>query len=316
MKILITGGTGFLGARLTKKLIKEGHDVTIYSRNGSEETKKSGAKEIIGDACDKETIDNALKKIDIVYHLAANLDESDPDMEKTNIRSTGNMIEACKKNKIKRLIFTSSIGVLGYTKEPAKEDMPCNPTTRYEKSKMECERLIKGSGIPYTIARITIIYGQNRFWRQIFRAAKKGYPVIGRGDNYWHLVYVDDVVDALILMLKDEAKNKIYHIADNDPHTYLDTYRIICKTLGLPEPKKHVPVLLVKTVAFIHETKCKLTGKKPNVTKMRSSIDRLIRNRIVSIRKAKKELGYSPKYDLKTGLKKTYEDMKSHKDTS
>ncbi len=307
MKILITGGTGFLGTCLAKKLLLAGHSVIVYSRHKSESIKKMGAKQVTGDINDKNKLNCALKSIDTVYHLAANLDESNPKMYKQNIETTKNVISACKKNKIKHLIFTSSIGVLGYTKRPATEDMPYNPTTVYEKSKAECEKLIKASGLSYTIARITIIYGPNKFWNQIFSAAKKGYPVIGNGNNNWHLVYIDDVVDALSLMLKDKAENQIYHIADNDPHTYLETYKIISETIGAPVPKKHIPVLLIKAMALLHETKCKILKQKPNVTKMTSSIDRLIRNRTVSIEKAKKELGYNPRYDLKRGMKKTYD---------
>lgn len=309
MKILITGGTGFLGTRLVKKLLKKGHAVTVYAMSESEELKTTDAKQIIGNILDEKKLHHAFNGIDIVYHLAAILDESNPDMERINIEITETIIRQCKEKHIKHIIFPSSIGVLGYTKNPATEDMPYNPTTRYEKSKVECEKQIISSGLPYTIARITIIYGPNRFWKQIFSAAKKNYPIIGKGNNQWHLIYIDDVIDALTLMLKGKPKNQIYHIAAGDPHTYLETYKIICKILDLPEPKKHIPIFLVKTAAFLHETKCRLTGKRPNVTKMRSSIDRLIRNRIVNIEKAKKELGYNPKYKLETGIKKTHKSL-------
>ena len=310
MKILVTGGSGFLGMRLVERLVSKGHDVTVFFRHDSPEIKKAGTKQIIGDVSDHDALSGALSRIDIVYHLAANLDESDPSMEQDNRKSTENVIDCCREKKIKRLIFTSSIGVLGNTDAPVTEDMPYNPTTRYEKSKMDCEKLIKESGIPYTIARITIIYGPNRFWGQIFKAAKKGYPVIGSGSNFWHLVYVDDAADALCLMLNEKAKNQIYHLADDDPHTYRETYKVICEVLHLPEPNKHVPEFVVKAVALLHETKCRITGKRPNVTKMRSSIDRLIRNRIVSIEKAKKEINYKPKYDLRKGMEKTSEGLK------
>ena len=310
MKILVTGGSGFLGMRLVESLLSKGHDVIVFSRHFSPEIEKTGAKQITGNVSDYDPLSGALSRVDIVYHLAANLDESDPSMEKENTESTENVINCCREKKIKRLIFTSSIGVLGNTNAPSTEDMQYNPATRYEKSKMNCEKLIKASGIPYTIARITIIYGPNKFWTQIFKAAKKEYPVIGSGSNFWHLVHVDDAVDALCLMLDEKAKNQIYHVADDNPHTYLDTYKMICKVLDLPEPNKHVPVFLVKAVALVHETKCRITGKRPNVTKMRSSIDRLIRNRIVSIEKAKKELGYRPKYDLRKGMEKTSEGLK------
>ncbi len=310
MKILITGGTGFLGERLVRALLKKGHKACVFSNERNSEIEKMGTVLIIGDIFDKKKIRKALSGVDVVYHLAAILDESNPLMYKVNVDGTRNVISACRNSGVKRIILPSSIGVLGYTEKPAVEDMPYNPSTEYEKSKAEAERLVIGSGVAYTIARITIICGPNSFWRQIFRAARKGYPIIGSGDNHWHLVYVDDAVNALVLMLKPKAKNRIYHIADDDPHTYREVYETIAEVSGCRKPEKHVPVFLVKCVALLHETKCRIIGKKPNVTKMRSSIERLIRERIVCIEKAKKELGYKPKYDLEKGMKKTYRCLK------
>ena len=99
MKILITGGTGFLGTCLTKKLLREGHKVTVYSRRTSENPKKIGAEQITADTNNKNRLNQALKSIDTVYHLAANLDESNPKMYKQNIETTKNVISACKKTK-------------------------------------------------------------------------------------------------------------------------------------------------------------------------------------------------------------------------
>ncbi|VVB59307.1 Uncharacterised protein [uncultured archaeon] len=110
-------------------------------------------------------------------------------------------------------------------------------------------------------------------------------------------------------MLRPAAKDQIYNIADEDNRTYLEVYQTIAKVIGVPTPKKHVPVWLANFAALLYETKCRIFNEKPNVTKMRTSIARLTRNRPVNIEKAKKELGYAPKYNLEEGLKKTWEDM-------
>ncbi len=309
MKILITGGTGFLGSRLAGYLIKKGHTVTVFSREINPALSKFGAKFFVGDILDANSVRSAVRGNDVVYHLAAALDESDPDMYNINVFGTKNVAEACKENKAKRLILSSSIGVLGYTDAPATEEMPYNPTTLYEKSKMESEKIVLSVGVPYTIVRMTIIVGPNRFWESIFRAAEKGYPIVGSGKNYWHLLYVDDAIQALALSLDKKAENRTYNIADADPHTYEGVYYTICDVLKIPRPEKHVPVWLANFGAFMHETKCKLTGKKPKVTKMRSSIARLVRNLIVNIEKAKNELGYSPEYTLEAGIQATAKQL-------
>ena len=309
MNILITGGTGFLGSRLVKALVKKGHKVTVLSRLKDTRLERLGAKFVLGSVLDTDAVCCAVRGKDIVYHMAANLDESDPDMYGTNVVGTKNVVDACQKYKVKRMIFSSSIGVLGYTDTPATEQMPYNPSTRYEKSKADAEKVVRRGEVPFTIMRMTIILGSNRFWEQIFRAAEKNYPLIGSGSNFWHIVYVDDAVQALVLALCKKAENQIYNIANSDPHTYKETYFAICDALKIARPKKHVPLWLANIGALMHETKCRLRRKRPNVTKMRASIARLVRNRIVCTDKAEKELGYKPKYGLEKGIEATVKTL-------
>lgn len=309
MKILVTGADGFVGSRLVKKLAKE-HSVIAFSLTNKE---IPGAKQvIIGDVL-KDLSGLYKKHFDVVYHLAAVLDESNPELWDVNVEGTRNLLELCKNRRIERFIYSSSIGVLGETKEPAKEDFPYNPQTKYEKSKAEAERIVMDYRlryrIPYTIVRSTIVYGPNDFWRQIFEAARQGFPIIGTGNNYFHLIYVDDFVDALVEVLNPVAKNKIYHVAGPDPHTYKDTYKLIAKILKVEPPTRHVPTSVAKAMALAHETRAKLQGKKPKVTLMRTSIDRLVRNRIVSTEKIERELGFKPRYTLEEGLRKTVQEL-------
>lgn len=229
MRILVTGASGFVGSRLVKELAKE-HDVLAFSRSNPD----LPAKFVQGDLLDEKSV-QALRKLtfEVVYHLAASLDESDPSMWDVNVEGTRKLLEACKNKKLERFILLSSSGVLGETKEPAKEDDAYNPQTHYEKSKAEAERLVMDyklrHQIPYTIMRAPIIYGPNKFWGQILSAARSGYPMIGKGDNYFHLLFIEDAVQALKLALNPVARNQIYHIAGPDPHTYRETYEIIAK---------------------------------------------------------------------------------------
>ncbi|MCK5334070.1 MAG: NAD(P)-dependent oxidoreductase [Candidatus Aenigmarchaeota archaeon] len=310
MKILITGGTGFLGSRLVKALVKKSHKVAILSRLKDTRLERIGAKFVLGSVLDLDAVTSAVRGKDIVYHLAANLNESDPDMYSTNVIGTQNVVEACKKYKVKRIILSSSIGVLGHADKPAIEEMPYNPSTKYEKSKTDAEKIVRKGKVPFTIMRTTIILGPNRFWEQIIHAAEKNYPLVGSGSNFWHIVYIDDAVDALLLATGKKAKNQIYNIANSDPHTYKETYFAICDALEIARPKKQVPLWLANLAALMHETKCRLLGKRPKVTKMRASIARLVRNRIVSIDKAEKELGYKPKYGLEKGIKATVKTLR------
>lgn len=305
MRILVTGGTGFLGKRLVKKLSNK-NKVVVFAKNEDNELK---CNFILGDMRNKEELRRAFPA-DIVYHLAANLNESDPRMYDDNVIGTKNVVELCKEYGTKKIIFMGSCGALGDVKI-AKEDLPYNPKTRYEKSKAESEKMIIGSGIPYTIIRAPIALGPNEIWLKIIEAAKKGYPIIGSGKNHFHLAYVGDVVD-LLYLVKDnnKAENQIFHIATKDVPRYEEVYRIICEELGIEMTKKHISVFLIKFISMLHTISCKIKGKKPKLTLMKSSIDRLIRNRTISIEKVEKILNFEPKYDTRKAMKETIKYFK------
>ncbi len=305
MKILVTGGTGFLGKRLVQRLVDEGHDVSVFSRHVQEDLPDT-ITAYTGDVRDKNALKKAFKKVDIVYHLAISLNEADSSMRDINVRGTQNVVDLCKENKVKQLIYMSSSGVLGETSRPSQENFPYNPKTTYEKSKMEGEKIIKDSGVPYTIIRTTIILGPNLIWMKIFEAAKKGYPIIGSGKNYFHLVYVDDVVSLLALSTGNKkAMNQVFHIASKDTPTYEEVYKIICDELNCSTTLKHIPIALAYLMSYLHTTKRKMQGKQPSLTMMKSSIDRLIRNRIISTEKAKRVLGFEPKYSTHEAIRET-----------
>lgn len=305
MNILVTGGTGFLGTRLVSQLLKQGDKVTVYARYPLPEL-EGKVRFVAGDIRDREALRNAFEKIDVVYHLATCLDEANPEMYEINVKGTENVIALSKEFGVRQLIYMSSSGVLGETAGPSREDMPYNPKTAYEKSKMESEKLIVASGLPYTIVRTTIILGPNPVWMQIFGAARKGYPVLGSGKNKFHLVYIDDVVN-LLLHVKSNAKamNETFHVASPDTPTYSEVYKMICDELKVPMTKKHVPLFVAYFMARLHEFSCKLWHKKPKLTMMKSSIDRLVRNRILSIEKARRVLGFEPKYTTRQAIHET-----------
>ncbi|MCK4327140.1 MAG: NAD(P)-dependent oxidoreductase [Candidatus Diapherotrites archaeon] len=300
MRILVTGATGFVGKRLVQALKKKGHTVIGFGSEANLLT-EDGLSRIRS------------KRFEVVYHLAAELDES-RQLWKLNVEGTRNLLDLCKRRDLERFILLGPIGVLGETRSPAREDDPYAPKTKYEKSKEEAERIVMDyrlkHQIPYTIVRSTIIYGPNRFWGQILKAAENNYPMIGRGENSFHLVYIDDVIDFLLLCLKPDARNQIYNLAGPDVLSYRDTYKLICKLMHKRFPSDQVNPIAAKAASLAYLARSKVTPGESNVTMLPSSIDRLLRNRVVDITKAQ-SIGYKPKYKLEKGLAKTIKELKA-----
>lgn len=310
MKVLVTGGTGFLGKRLVQKLLESGDQVRVFCRNVKDDLPED-VELYTGDIRDKAALRKAFSGVDIVYHLAVCLNEADPLMYEINIKGTQNVVELCKEAKVQQLVYMGSSGVVGETREASKENMPYNPKTLYEKSKAESEKMIKNSGITYTIVRTTIVIGPNMIWAQIFEAARKRYPIIGSGKNYFHLVFVDDVVRMLLTVKNNnKAINQVFNVATKDTPTYEEVYGFIAKELHTTVPEKHVPLWIAYFGSFLHSAKRKAQGKQPSLIKMKSSIDRLVRNRIISTEKAKAVLGFEPQYTTPEAIHETLKYLK------
>lgn len=312
MKILVTGGTGMIGSRLVEKLSRT-CDVVILSRNSS--PVRLHAKIVFGDLKNYDDIEEAFakQKFEAVYHLAANMDESDPKMYYENVIGTRHLVEACRKHNVKRIIFMGSCGATGYH-GISKEDSPYRPNTKYEKSKADSEKIVIESGINYTVIRAPIIIGPNEVWASIAKAAQGNYPIIGSGKNHFHLAYVDDIVSMLALVLHDKrAENQVFNVALKDVKTYEEVYGMLCKELGVGKTRKHVSITFAMAAAFLYEMKCRIKGRKPKLTMMRSSIKRLVADRVVSIEKAKSILNFEPRYTTNHAIAATIIRMKARK---
>ena len=304
MNILVTGGTGFVGRELVKFLIKsKRNNVTVFDRKVSDTL--PGAKYIKGDITNLEEVKKAVKGQDYVYHLAAILDESVPKkvMFDVNVGGTISVLEACRNEGIKRLVYLSTAGVMKETEGPADEKTPYGPKTNYEKSKAMAEKTVleycTRHDFPAIVIRPALLYGPNNYWRQILKAAEKCFPIIGTGKNKWHNLYIKNLIPLLAKARTKGKDGEVYVIADDEVLTYEEMYRIMREELGVEKEPRHIPVWTAKVIALIY----KVSGKKTIVTK--EHIERLVKNKYYSISKAKRHLNYKPKYDFRKGIRET-----------
>jgi nucleoside-diphosphate-sugar epimerase len=320
MKVFVTGGTGFTGGFLVSRLVKEGHEVSVLVRKSSntEKLKKLGVNLVLGDITDKNLVEKAVKDMDIVYHLAAVWREGGGIPKKVfwdvNVNGTKNLLEASLQANIERFIHCSTCGVLGHiANPPADETFPYNPGDTYQRTKCEGEKLaleyFHNKGLPGVVVRPTGIYGPRdlRFLK-LFKYVYTGkFILVGKGDVLYHLAYIDDLVEWMMLCgQKKNAIGQIYIIGGDKYVNLNELVTQIAKSLDVPVPKKRFPFFWpVWTAALACEIACKPFGINPPIFRRRVDIYR--KNRAFDISKARKELGYEPKVSLEEGIKKTAE---------
>ncbi len=296
--VLVTGATGRLGRGLVKALAQEGNSVRALMINKNEVTSlASGTLPIVGTLDNKSVLDEACKGVDVVFHLAAVVGESAAKAEelvKVNVEGTKNLLDACRRNKVKHVIFTSTVDVYGKKRSDVlNEESATMPTDKYGYSKTLAEQEIIKSGVPYTILRIANIYGpgHERSFFKVFRAVREGKMVIvGDGKNHVALIHMRDVIKALILVKDnpDISREKIYNLSDGQTYTQEYLVGLAAEMLKVEKPKRHLQEFVVRMLA-----------RQRNLDS--DELRFLTSNRVLDISKIKKELGFEPEVDIKQG---------------
>lgn len=319
MKILVTGGTGFTGKALVRRLIEEGHQVVALDyKEGikTQEIRDWGAEVILGSVTDMDVVRRAVKGAEVVHHVAAAFREMDvPESyyHDVNVGGTRNVLQASLDEGVRKVIYCSTCGVHGNVdRPPAGEDAPIQPADYYQRTKWEAEPIAREffeRGLPTTILRPAAIYGPGdpeRFFLIFKRVAGGTFPMFGNGKTYYHPVYIDNLVDAFVLAMQaGKGDGEAYLIADEQYLEIEDLVRRVGKALGIDVKIPHYPVWPVVVVGHIVEKACKPFGIKPPIFPRR--VDWYRQNRAFRIDKAKRDLGYQPRIGIDEGLRRTAE---------
>lgn len=316
MKIAVTGGSGFIGSRLVEKLVSEGHKVGVLVRKTSNTKllEKLGVELVYGDVVDKESVERFVNDVDVVYHVAAKVyGGSKDEFWNVNFHGAENVLNACLNRSIDRFVYTSTIGVMGSIKDPpADESCPYNPSSPYDKSKCEAERMAlrycRDNGVPVTIVRPTIVYGPgNMYLLRLYQWIQSGdFRLIGSMNNLMHPCYIENFLQGIALAAeKRKAIGEIYIIGDEKPITWREYVNKVAEAMSVNPPNRHVPVSLIKAIAYLSEFKSWMFGTEPFLT--RYWVEEITKNFAYDITKAKKDLGYDPEISLKEGISRTVE---------
>jgi nucleoside-diphosphate-sugar epimerase len=291
MRVLVTGASGFVGRATCAELGARGHEaIALVRRAGSQ---PDGTEAVVGDiaAEDARALTEAVVGAapDCVIHLAAEIasQKSEEKIRATNIEGTRRLIEAALAAGRPKFVFCSTVvtgEAHGDLLEPGK---PLPVETPYGRSKQEGERLLRESGLPHVIVRPSHVYGRGGWYEEEFvnRLLQPGrFAVIGRGDNWWDVVRVEDVAAALVSAAESGPDRAVYHVVDDEPVRYYDFIALTAKALGVGPPRR-IPAFVARLVGGRH------------------AVTAVVRSARSSNALIKEELGWAPRYpSAETGV--------------
>jgi nucleoside-diphosphate-sugar epimerase len=318
VRILVTGGTGFTGKALVKRLLDEGHQVVALDyKEGlkTEELRSWGAEVVIGSVTDRDVVRRCMKGVEVVQHLAAAFRELNvPERHywDVNVGGTRICLEEAKAAGVRKFIYCSTCGVHGNVKNPpTDEGHNIDPADYYQQTKYEAEPIVAEffrGGLATVILRPAAIYGPGdpeRFFMIYRRVARGTFPMLGSGKTLYHPLYIDNLVDAHVLaMAPGRGDGKVYLIADEEYVAIEDLVRRVAKAMGVGVRIPHYPVWPVVVAGHVVEKLCKPFGITPPIFPRR--VDWYRQNRAFDIGAAKRDLGYAPAVGLDEGLRRTY----------
>ncbi len=317
--VFVTGASGFTGGHLCRILTQRGYKVKALVRKSSntKALQDLGVELAYGDLANLGGQNGALAGVDIVFHVAAAYRQEGVPKEyfwKVNVDGTRAMLESARRSNVSRFVHCSTVGVQGEIDDPpAKETAPYKPGDHYQESKMEGEKLALGffdkyDDIEGVVVRPVGIYGpgDTRFLK-LFKFMNNGkFRMIGSGDVLYHLTYVEDLAEGIILAGESaEAAGNIYTIGGNEYLPLKQLVAMLGKVLDRPVPRHHLPLKPVYLASAVCESICRPLGIEPPLYRRR--LDFFTKDRAFDISRAKKDLQYEPRVPLEEGLARTAE---------
>jgi len=261
MNILVTGVTGFVGGHLLDKLQIGRHRVRCvvapFEMKAAQDLKSRGFEVVIADMMNRDEVRRSVPEgTDAVFHLAGVLTESRKvKFRDIHVNATRRLVDACVEKGVKRFIFTSAFGA-------APDAESAN-----HRSKWECERFLRMSGLDYTIVRPTIIFGRGDRFTNLFAYEIRNHPFIpipDGGRNRLQPIFVDDLAEAMVQCLKrDDTRFGEYDLGGHEIYTFREMVERIYQVVGISRRMIPVPIPVMYIMGFFYE----LFFDKPTLTR-------------------------------------------------
>ncbi len=323
MRLLVTGGTGFIGSHLAEEGRRRGAQVAVLGLTGRPEERANvellrsqGVEIFPGSITDPELCERAVRGSTHVFHLAVAMREGarqDEYFESINLDGTRRLLEASVKAKVQRFVYCSTIGIYGHRAPGVtREDSRLAPGNVYERTKVAAEKLVRAAGgPPFVILRPADVYGpRDHRLLKLFRGVARGrFPLFGGGDGRRHMVYVDDVVSAFFQACeREEALGEAAIVAGPRAHTLRELIALVQEATGSRRYGVRLPLAPMLAAAAVVEDVAKVLHVEPPIYRRR--MDFFWSDSEFDTSRARRILDWTPRVDLPEGVKRTAEDYR------
>lgn len=321
MRALVTGGGGFLGGALARKLRERGDEVRVFGRGSYPELEAIGIDTCRGDIVDADAVKEACDGMDVVYHVAAKVGlwGAPRDFELVNIEGTKNVIAACLATGCDRLVFTSSPSVVfhGGDVEGVDESAPYPAAfdSHYSRTKAKAEEIVLAANhdrLATVALRPHLVWGpgdRHLLPRIVGRAQSGRLFRIGEDDKKIDTLFIDDAVEAHVLAavqlspLSDLA-GRPYFLSSGDPRPVWEIVDRLLAAAGLGPVKTSVPKAAAFAAAGVCESLWRMLGKRSEPPLTRFLVSQLTTAHWFDIAAAKRDLGWAPRVRLEDGMER------------
>ena len=326
MRVLITGGTGFIGSRLALRHLEFGDSVRVLGQEntrGEVENRRlveaEGAEIVLAPVTDRDAVMDAVRGTDLVYHLAAAQHEKNVPNQyfwDVNVEGTRNLLESSLSAGVGRVVHGSTIGVYGSAMSGTLDETSrLSPDNIYGVTKLEGERLALSYSdrLPVVAIRISETYGPgDRRLLKLFRAVKKRtFVMIGKGSNLHHPIYIDDLNEGLgLAAVADGVSGKAFVLPGADVVTTREMADAIASALGTSVRGVRAPLQLIALVASVAARVGGFLRVEPPIHPR--TLDFFRKSFVFSQNGAAGALGFTPRFDFRSGVERTakwYSDM-------
>jgi nucleoside-diphosphate-sugar epimerase len=321
MRVLITGGTGFIGSQLARRLLASGSEVRLLSlvttpaeEANAHDIVAQGAELIEGSVTDRTLYDRALAGADVVHHIAATMREANvPDRTfwETNVEATQDLARASLSHGVRRFVYCGTMGVTGAVRgRTVDETAPYQPKDIYTRTKAAAERWIleqaREHELPATVVRPADVYGpRDQRLLKLFQMIQKGtFFYLGDGRGRRHMIYIDDLLDGMIAAQElDAALGEVFYLAGAAPVPLRELADEIARQLEVRPPRLKLPYRPVWLASAVVEGICRPLGMQPPIYPRR--VEFYAHDYEFDISKARAMLGFEPKVDVPEGVRRT-----------